>query len=194
MPPAVAQLGHRLDMGACVQPIISVNNLVKTYASGFQALKGVDLDIRRGEIFALLGPNGAGKTTLINIICGVVNPSAGTVVADGHDVIADYRAAREKIGLVRQEPTTDAFETVWATVSFSRGLFGKPRSDAHIEKILKQLSLWEKKDQKIMTLSGGMKRRVMIAKALSHEPEILFLDEPSAGVDVELRRDMWNVV
>ncbi|BCJ92073.1 ABC transporter ATP-binding protein [Terrihabitans soli] len=177
-----------------MQPILSVSGLQKTYASGFQALKGIDLDIRRGEIFALLGPNGAGKSTLINIICGVVNPSAGTITADGHDIISDYRAARKKIGLVPQELTTDAFETVWATVSFSRGLFGKPRNDAHIEKILKQLSLWEKKDQKIMTLSGGMKRRVMIAKALSHEPDILFLDEPSAGVDVELRRDMWEVV
>jgi ABC-2 type transport system ATP-binding protein len=183
-----------LSGGRPVQPILTVSGLQKTYATGFQALKGVDLEIRRGEIFALLGPNGAGKTTLINIICGVVNPSTGTITADGHDVVSDFRAARKKIGLVPQELTTDAFETVWATTSFSRGLFGRPRNDAHIEKILKQLSLWEKKDQKIMTLSGGMKRRVMIAKALSHEPQILFLDEPSAGVDVELRRDMWNVV
>jgi ABC-2 type transport system ATP-binding protein len=177
-----------------VQSILSVSGLRKTYATGFEALKNVDLEIRRGEIFALLGPNGAGKTTLINIICGVVNPSSGTVVADGHDVIRDYRAARKKIGLVPQELTTDAFETVWGTTSFSRGLFGKPANPAHIEKVLRELSLWDKKDSKIMTLSGGMKRRVMIAKALSHEPEILFLDEPSAGVDVELRRDMWNVV
>jgi ABC-2 type transport system ATP-binding protein len=175
-------------------PIISVSGLSKTYASGFQALRKVDLEIRRGEIFALLGPNGAGKTTLISIICGIVNPSTGTVTADGHDIIRDYRAARTKIGLVPQELTTDAFESVWATVSFSRGLFGKPANPAHIEKILKDLSLWEKKDSKIMALSGGMKRRVMIAKALSHEPKILFLDEPTAGVDVELRRDMWNMV
>ena len=177
-----------------MQPIISVSNLSKTYASGFSALKNVNLDIRRGEIFALLGPNGAGKTTLISIICGIVNPSEGKVLADGHDIIADYRAARSRIGLVPQELTTDAFETVWATVSFSRGLFGKPRNPAHIEKVLKDLSLWDKKDSKIITLSGGMKRRVMIAKALSHEPQILFLDEPTAGVDVELRRDMWEVV
>ena len=177
-----------------MQPIISVSNLSKTYASGFSALKNINLDIRRGEIFALLGPNGAGKTTLISIICGIVNPSEGRVLADGHDIIKDYRAARSRIGLVPQELTTDAFETVWATVSFSRGLFGKPANPAHIEKILKDLSLWEKKDNKIMTLSGGMKRRVMIAKALSHEPQILFLDEPTAGVDVELRRDMWEVV
>ncbi|MEO5322342.1 ABC transporter ATP-binding protein [Mesorhizobium sp. CC13] len=177
-----------------MQPIISVSNLSKTYASGFTALKNVNLDIRRGEIFALLGPNGAGKTTLISIICGIVNPSEGKVLADGHDIITDYRAARSRIGLVPQELTTDAFETVWATVSFSRGLFGKPANPAHIEKILKDLSLWEKKDNKIITLSGGMKRRVMIAKALSHEPQILFLDEPTAGVDVELRRDMWEVV
>jgi len=175
-------------------PIISVSGLAKTYASGFQALRNVDLDIRRGEIFALLGPNGAGKTTLISIICGIVNPSTGTVMADGHDIIRDYRAARTKIGLVPQELTTDAFESVWATVKFSRGLFGKPPNPAYLEKILKDLSLWEKKDSKIMTLSGGMKRRVMIAKALSHEPKILFLDEPTAGVDVELRRDMWNMV
>ena len=177
-----------------MQPIISVSNLSKTYASGFSALKNINLDIRRGEIFALLGPNGAGKTTLISIICGIVNPSEGRVLADGHDIVKDYRAARSRIGLVPQELTTDAFETVWATVSFSRGLFGKPANPAHIEKILKDLSLWEKKDNKIMTLSGGMKRRVMIAKALSHEPQILFLDEPTAGVDVELRRDMWEVV
>ncbi|EJN02419.1 ABC transporter ATP-binding protein [Phyllobacterium sp. YR531] len=173
---------------------ISVTSLNKTYESGFQALKNINLDIRHGEIFALLGPNGAGKTTLISIICGIVNPTSGTILADGHDIIKEYRASRTKIGLVPQELTTDSFETVWATVSFSRGLFGKPANPAHIEKILKELSLWEKKDSKIMTLSGGMKRRVMIAKALSHEPEILFLDEPTAGVDVELRRDMWNVV
>jgi ABC-2 type transport system ATP-binding protein len=175
-------------------PIISVSGLHKTYASGFQALRQVDLNIRRGEIFALLGPNGAGKTTLISIICGIVNPSGGTILADGHDIARDYRAARTKIGLVPQELTTDAFESVWATVKFSRGLFGKPPNPAYLEKILKDLSLWDKKDSKIMTLSGGMKRRVMIAKALSHEPSILFLDEPSAGVDVELRRDMWNMV
>ena len=175
-------------------PIISVANLSKTYASGFKALNNINLEIRRGEIFALLGPNGAGKTTLISIICGIVNPSAGTVTVDGHDIIADYRAARSLIGLVPQELHTDAFETVWATVSFSRGLFGKPNNPAHIEKVLKDLSLWDKKDAKIMTLSGGMKRRVMIAKALSHEPQILFLDEPTAGVDVELRKDMWEVV
>ncbi len=177
-----------------MQPIISVSHLSKTYASGFEALKDVNLDIRRGEIFALLGPNGAGKTTLIGVICGLVNPTSGSVTADGHDIITSYRAARSKIGLVPQELTTDAFETVWATVTFSRGLFGKPKNAAHIEKVLRELSLWDKKDAKIMTLSGGMKRRVMIAKALSHEPEILFLDEPSAGVDVELRRDMWEVV
>jgi ABC-2 type transport system ATP-binding protein len=177
-----------------MQPIISVANLGKTYASGFQALKGIDLEIRRGEIFALLGPNGAGKTTLINIICGIVNPSTGTVHADGHDIAADFRAARMKIGLVPQELATDAFETVWATVSFSRGLFGKPRDPAFIEGVLRDLSLWDKKDAQIKTLSGGMKRRVMIAKALSHAPQILFLDEPSAGVDVELRRDMWEMV
>ena len=174
--------------------IISVSGLTKTYASGHQALKTVDLDIRQGEIFALLGPNGAGKTTLISIICGIVNPSTGTILADGHDVVRDYRAARSKIGLVPQELNTDAFETVWATTRFSRGLFGKAPNDAYIEKILRDLSLWDKKDAKIMTLSGGMKRRVMIAKALSHEPTILFLDEPTAGVDVELRRDMWEMV
>ena len=177
-----------------MQPIISVRQLSKTYASGFHALKQIDLEIRQGEIFALLGPNGAGKTTLISIICGIVNPSEGSVLADGHDVVRDYRAARAKIGLVPQELTTDAFETVWNTVSFSRGLFGKGPNPAHIEKVLKELSLWNKKDSKILTLSGGMKRRVMIAKALSHEPQILFLDEPSAGVDVELRRDMWTMV
>jgi len=175
-------------------PIIQVSGLSKTYASGFQALKTVDLEIRDGEIFALLGPNGAGKTTLISIICGIVNPTTGTVTAGGYDIVKDYRAARSKIGLVPQELTTDAFETVWATVSFSRGLFGKEKNPAHIEKVLKTLSLWEKKDSRIMQLSGGMKRRVMIAKALSHEPSILFLDEPTAGVDVELRRDMWNMV
>jgi ABC-2 type transport system ATP-binding protein len=175
-------------------PIIAVSGLNKTYASGFQALRNIDLTIRRGEIFALLGPNGAGKTTLISIICGIVNPTTGTVIADGHDIVRDYRAARAKIGLVPQELTTDAFESVWATVNFSRGLFGKPANPAYLEKVLKDLSLWEKKDSKIMTLSGGIKRRVMIAKALSHEPKILFLDEPTAGVDVELRRDMWNMV
>ena len=174
--------------------IISISNLSKTYASGFQALKDIDLEIRHGEIFALLGPNGAGKTTLIGIICGIVNPTDGTVTVDGHDIIRDYRAARSLIGLVPQELTTDAFETVWDTVSFSRGLFGKPPDPAHIEKVLKELSLWDKKDDKIMTLSGGMKRRVLIAKALRHEPQILFLDEPTAGVDVELRQDMWQVV
>jgi len=177
-----------------VQPVISVENLTKTYASGFMALKNINLEIQRGEIFALLGPNGAGKTTLINVICGIVNPSQGKVLADGHDIVSDYRAARSKIGLVPQELSTDAFETVWATVKFSRGLFGKPPNPAYIEKVLRDLSLWDKKDAKIRTLSGGMKRRVMIAKALSHEPQILFLDEPSAGVDVELRRDMWEMV
>lgn len=175
-------------------PIVSVNQLSKTYSSGFQALKRIDLDIHRGEIFALLGPNGAGKTTLISIICGIVNPSEGTVLADGHDIVTDFRAARAKIGLVPQELATDAFETVWGTVSFSRGLFGQPPNPAHIEKVLRDLSLWDKKDTKIMALSGGMKRRVMIAKALSHEPRILFLDEPTAGVDVELRRGMWEMV
>jgi ABC-2 type transport system ATP-binding protein len=177
-----------------VPSIISVRHLSKTYATGFKALKDINLEILQGEIFALLGPNGAGKTTLINVICGIVNPSQGSVQADGHDIIADYRAARSKIGLVPQELTTNAFESVWATVSFSRGLFGKAPNPAHIEKVLRDLSLWDKKDAKIMTLSGGMKRRVMIAKALSHEPQILFLDEPSAGVDVELRRDMWEMV
>src|SRR6187455_2807292 len=174
--------------------VLTVAGLSKTYASGFHALKNVDLEIRRGEIFALLGPNGAGKTTLINIVCGIVTASTGSVTADGHDIVRDFRAARAKIGLVPQELTTDMFETVWNTLTFSRGLFGKPRNPAVIEKVLRDLSLWDKKDSKIMTLSGGMKRRVMIAKALSHEPSILFLDEPSAGVDVELRRDMWEVV
>jgi len=173
---------------------ISVSHLGKTYESGFQALNDINLDIRHGEIFALLGPNGAGKTTLISIICGIVNPSTGSVSVDGHDIISDYRAARSLIGLVPQELTTDAFASVWATVSFSRGLFGKPANPAYIAKVLKDLSLWDKKDDKIMTLSGGMKRRVMIAKALSHEPRILFLDEPTAGVDVELRKDMWDLV
>ena len=177
-----------------MQPIISVRSLSKTYASGFQALKNINLDILRGEIFALLGPNGAGKTTLIGVICGIVNPSQGSVLADGHDIVADYRAARSKIGLVPQELSTNAFESVWAAVSFSRGIFGKPPNPAYIEQVLRDLSLWDKKDTKIMALSGGMKRRVMIAKALSHEPRILFLDEPSAGVDVELRRDMWEMV
>lgn len=177
-----------------MQPIISVSNLSKVYGSGFQALKNINLDIRRGEIFALLGPNGAGKTTLISIICGIVNPSDGKVMVDGHDIITDYRAARSLIGLVPQELTTDAFETVWATVSFSRGLFGKPADPAHIERVLKSLSLWDKKDNMLMQLSGGMKRRVLIAKALSHQPSVLFLDEPTAGVDVELRKGMWEVV
>ena len=174
--------------------VLTVSGLSKTYATGFSALKNVDLEIRRGEIFALLGPNGAGKTTLINIICGIVTASTGTVLADGHDIVRDFRAARASIGLVPQELTTDMFETVWNTLTFSRGLFGKPRNPAIIEKVLRDLSLWDKKDAKIMALSGGMKRRVMIGKALSHEPTILFLDEPSAGVDVELRRDMWSLV
>jgi len=177
-----------------MQPVISVKNLSKTYATGFQALKSVDLEIRRGEIFALLGPNGAGKTTLINIVCGIANASAGTVTIDGHDHVRDFRSARDLIGLVPQELHTDAFETVWATTSFSRGLFGKPKNPAVVEKVLKELSLWDKKDSQIITLSGGMKRRVLIAKALAHEPRILFLDEPTAGVDVELRKDMWQVV
>ena len=175
-------------------PIISITGLSKTYAGGFQALKGVGLAIEKGEIFALLGPNGAGKTTLIGIVCGIINASSGTVTAGGHDIVRDYRAARTIIGLVPQELHTDAFETVWATVNHSRGLFGKPRDTAYIEKVLRDLSLWDKKDSKIMQLSGGMKRRVMIAKALSHEPEILFLDEPTAGVDVALRKDMWEMV
>jgi len=177
-----------------MQPIIEISGLSKTYASGFKALKHVDLKIRRGEIFALLGPNGAGKTTLISIICGIVNPSTGTVHVDGHEIRQGFRATRSLIGLVPQELTTDAFESVWATVSFSRGLFGLPPDPAHIEKVLKDLSLWEKKDNRIMTLSGGMKRRVLIAKALAHEPKVLFLDEPTAGVDVSLRKDMWEVV
>ena len=177
-----------------MQPIISVKGLSKSYASGFKALSGIDLDIRRGEIFALLGPNGAGKTTLIGIICGILVPTQGKVTVDGHDIIKDYRAARSLIGLVPQELHTDAFESVWATVSFSRGLFNKPKNPVYVEKVLRALSLWDKKDDKIMTLSGGMKRRVLIAKALSHEPQILFLDEPTAGVDVELRKDMWQVV
>jgi ABC-2 type transport system ATP-binding protein len=177
-----------------MSPIISVANLSKTYGSGFKALKNINLDINKGEIFALLGPNGAGKTTLISIICGIANLSEGKVKVGGHDISTDYRAARSLIGLVPQELHTDAFESVWGTVSFSRGLFGKPKNPAHIEKVLKDLSLWDKKDSKIVTLSGGMKRRVMIAKALSHEPQILFLDEPTAGVDVELRKGMWEVV
>ena len=175
-------------------PVISIANLSKTYASGFQALKSIDLAIRKGEIFALLGPNGAGKTTLISIVCGIVTPTAGVVLVDGHDILREYRAARSKIGLVPQELTTDTFETVWATVSFSRGLFGQAPNPTLIEKVLRDLSLWEKRNDKIMTLSGGMKRRVLIAKALAHQPEILFLDEPTAGVDVELRRDMWALV
>jgi ABC-2 type transport system ATP-binding protein len=177
-----------------MQPVISLSHLSKIYASGFHALKDVNLDIHRGEIFALLGPNGAGKTTLISIVCGIVNPTAGAAVVGGYDIIAGYRKARSLIGLVPQELTTDAFETVWNTVSFSRGLFGKPANPGHIEKVLRELSLWDRKDSKIITLSGGMKRRVMIAKALSHEPQILFLDEPTAGVDVELRKDMWQTV
>ncbi|VFR42308.1 ABC-type multidrug transport system, ATPase component [plant metagenome] len=177
-----------------MQPVISVQNLTKVYASGHQALKPINLEIARGEIFALLGPNGAGKTTLISILCGIVTPTSGQVMADGHDIVRDYRAARAAIGLVPQELTTDAFETVWDTVSFSRGLFGKPKNPAHIEKVLRDLSLWDKRDARLRTLSGGMKRRVMIAKALSHEPRILFLDEPTAGVDVELRRGMWEMV
>ncbi|QKS29849.1 ABC transporter ATP-binding protein [Accumulibacter sp.] len=177
-----------------MQTIISVSGLAKTYATGFQALKSVSLDIRRGEIFALLGPNGAGKTTLISIICGIVKASAGSVRVGGHDIVADYRAARSLIGLVPQELTTDAFESVWATVSFSRGLFGKRANPQYLEKVLRDLSLWERRDSRILTLSGGMKRRLLIAKALSHEPQVLFLDEPTAGVDVNLRRDMWQLV
>jgi ABC-2 type transport system ATP-binding protein len=179
---------------AQMPPIISISNLTKTYASGLQALNRIDLEIGKGEIFALLGPNGAGKTTLISIVCGIVTPSGGVVLADGHDIVRDYRAARAKIGLVPQELTTDAFETVRATVSFSRGLFGRAPNPAYLERLLRDLSLWDKRNDKVMTLSGGMKRRVLIAKALSHEPEILFLDEPTAGVDVELRRDMWALV
>jgi len=177
-----------------VRPAIAIHGLSKTYASGLAALRNVDLEIRKGEIFALLGPNGAGKTTLISIVCGIVRPSEGRVLADGHDIVTDYRAARSIIGLVPQELSTDAFESVWNTVSFSRGLFGKPANPAYIEQLLRELSLWEKRDSRIMDLSGGMKRRVMIAKALSHEPQILFLDEPTAGVDVELRRGMWDMV
>jgi ABC-2 type transport system ATP-binding protein len=179
---------------ADAQPVIAISRLTKTYPSGLTALKDVDLQIRRGEIFALLGPNGAGKTTLISIVCGIVTPTSGTVRVDGHDILRDYREARFKIGLVPQELTTDAFESVWATVSFSRGLFGRSPNPAHIERVLRDLTLWEKRNDKMMTLSGGMKRRVMIAKALAHEPEILFLDEPTAGVDVELRREMWALV
>jgi len=175
-------------------PIIAIAGLSKTYKSGFQALKRIDLSIERGEIFALLGPNGAGKTTLINIVCGIVKASSGSVTVAGHDIIRDYRITRATIGLVPQELTTDAFETVWATVTFSRGLFGRPANPTYVEKVLRDLSLWDRKDSKIMTLSGGMKRRVLIAKALSHEPQVLFLDEPTAGVDVELRKDMWEVV
>jgi ABC-2 type transport system ATP-binding protein len=190
--PALAPFGQTFK--ALMPAIISVEHLSKTYGSGFKALDDINLDIGRGEIFALLGPNGAGKTTLISIICGIANLSSGRVTVDGHDINRDYRAARALIGLVPQELHTDAFESVWATVSFSRGLFGKPKNPAHIEKVLRDLSLWDKKDAKIVTLSGGMKRRVMIAKALSHEPQILFLDEPTAGVDVELRKGMWEVV
>jgi len=179
---------------AAPEPILTVTGLRKTYAGGLTALRNIELTIHRGEIFALLGPNGAGKTTLINIICGIVTPSAGTIVADGHDIVRDCRAARSRIGLVPQELHTDTFESVWATLAFSRGLFGRPRDDAYCEQVLRDLSLWDKKDSKIMTLSGGMKRRVLIAKALAHEPQILFLDEPTAGVDVELRRDMWQMV
>jgi len=177
-----------------VDSIVSIQGLNKTYADGFQALRGIDLDIGRGEIFGLLGPNGAGKTTLISIVCGLVNPSAGQVRVDGHDIIRDYRAARSLIGLVPQELSTDAFESVWATLRFSRGLFGRPADDALLERVLRDLSLWDKRDNKISTLSGGMKRRVLIAKALVHEPKVLFLDEPTAGVDVELRHDMWQMV
>jgi len=189
-----AAAGIIVENPSASSPIVTVTGLSKTYASGLKALKRIDLTIRRGEILALLGPNGAGKTTLINIICGIVTPSEGSVVADGHDIVRDYRAARSRIGLVPQELHTDAFESVWATVRFSRGLFGRAPNPAHCEKVLRDLSLWDKKDSRIMTLSGGMKRRVMIAKALSHEPQILFLDEPTAGVDVELRRDMWQMV
>ena len=178
----------------CMRPAISISNLNKTYAGGFRALIDVDLEIRRGEIFGLLGPNGAGKTTLINIVCGIVNPTSGTVLVDGHDIVTEFRLTRARIGLVPQEMPTESFETVWNTVSFSRGLFGRAPKPEHIESVLKSLSLWDKRDSKILALSGGMKRRVLIAKALSHEPEVLFLDEPTAGVDVELRKDMWNVV
>jgi ABC-2 type transport system ATP-binding protein len=181
-------------MQPIIPPIITIDRLSKTYATGFSALKEVSLDIRRGEIFGLLGPNGAGKTTLIGIVCGLVNATSGAVTVDGRDIVRDYRATRAMIGLVPQELTTDAFVSVWNTVSFTRGLFGKPKDPAHVEKVLRDLSLWDKKDAKVVTLSGGMKRRVLIAKALAHEPEILFLDEPTAGVDVELRKDMWAVV
>jgi len=191
MPPV---LSAATNQEAAASPIVAVSDLTKTYANGLVALRDITLDIHDREIFALLGPNGAGKTTLISIICGIVTATAGSVIADGHDIVKDFRAARSKIGLVPQELHTDAFESVWATVTFSRGLFGLPRNSAHCERVLRQLSLWDKKDAKIMTLSGGMKRRVMIAKALSHEPKILFLDEPTAGVDVELRRDMWHMV
>jgi len=177
-----------------VPPVISISNLSKTYASGFQALKHVDLEIRRGEIFGLLGPNGAGKTTLINVVCGIVTPSTGTVTVDGHDIVRDYRAARRMIGLVPQELTNNAFDSVWGTVSFSRGLFGKSPDPGRVAQVLKDLSLWDKKDARVMMLSGGMKRRMLIAKALAHDPQILFLDEPTAGVDVELRQDMWQAV
>ena len=187
-------MGNEPRESAAVSPVISISNLSKTYASGLKALKSANLEIRKGEIFALLGPNGAGKTTLISIVCGIVTPSEGTVLADGHDIGRDYRAARSKIGLVPQELTTDTFETVWAKVTFSRGLFGRAPDPAHLERVLRDLSLWEKRHDRIRTLSGGMKRRVLIAKALAHEPEILFLDEPTAGVDVELRRDMWALV
>ena len=185
---------HDLGRASSHISIVSIKGLTKTYATGLQALKPINLDIRRGEIFALLGPNGAGKTTLINIICGIVTPSSGTVIADGHDIQRDYRPARMKIGLVPQELTTDRWETVWATTTFSRGLFGRPPNAAYVERVLRDLSLWEKRKDQIQTLSGGMKRRLMIAKALAHEPTILFLDEPTAGVDVELRRDMWALV
>ena len=182
------------SMAPGMAPALTIRGLEKTYATGFRALKGVDLEIRKGEIFALLGPNGAGKTTLISIVCGIVNATGGSVEVDGHDIVRDYRAARSVVGLVPQELSTDAFESVWATVRFSRGLFGRPRDDAHLERVLRDLSLWDKKDSKIMALSGGMKRRVLIAKALAHEPSVLFLDEPTAGVDVELRHDMWQMV
>jgi len=193
-PAAACDNGAPCTFAIPMPPIISVTNLSKTYASGFTALRSVDLEIRRGEIFALLGSNGAGKTTLISIVCGIVNPSAGSVQIDGHDIVRDYRATRSLIGLVPQELTTDAFETPWNALSFSRGLFGKPPDPAHIEQVLRDLSLWNRKDSRIMTLSGGMKRRLLIAKALAHEPRVLFLDEPTAGVDVELRRDMWALV
>ena len=186
--------GSLLLRTVSMQPILSIRDLSKTYSNGYQALKRVSLDVRKGEILALLGPNGAGKTTLISAVCGLLNPSSGSIEVAGHDIVRDYRVARSMIGLVPQELTTDAFETVWATVSFSRGLFNRPRDPGFVESVLRDLSLWDKKDQKVMTLSGGMKRRLMIAKALSHEPQLLFLDEPTAGVDVELRRDMWNLV